>query len=50
MQTNASLRQNVGFSIEDAKQVLVVISSFLKGKLLAVVRGLKDLPEESGPS
>jgi len=41
------LRQNVGFSIEDAKQVLVAISSFQKGKLLAVVRGLKDLAEES---
>ena len=37
------LRQNKGFSIDDARRVIVAITSFLNGKLLAVLHGLKDL-------
>ena len=41
------LRRSKGFSIGEAKQVVVAISTFLNDKLLAVLQGLRALPLES---
>ena len=41
------LRQNKGFSIEEARQVAIAISTFLHDHLLVVLRGLNDQPPES---
>ena len=40
------LRRSKGFSIGEAKQVVVAISTFLNDKLLAVLQGLRALPLE----